>query len=401
MGGVFVNGRPLPNQVRVRIIELAQLGIRPCDISRQLRVSHGCVSKILARYNETGSILPGAIGGSKPRVTTPKVVNYIRELKQKDPGIFAWEIRDKLLSDGVCDKYNVPSVSSISRILRNKIGTLAHLTGQSHYNSCSSGNTKHQQSAVASAVASAVSAAPPPVTPTSVYNGLYPNYPYSLTATAAAAAAAAAASNNNNNKNHYKSESAVPGGPGGHTAVAGGVSSSSSSAASMSAGGTQSSPTAVTTAESKVKKSTPPPSATTASTPPTTSAVAPPSSNSTAAMPSSFAKGPWPDFLSAYCNNTPPPTAPSTANFQQSQPHSLHQSADFKNVNNQLQQAQHQHQQLASPQQHAADNFNSYWAYFHGHNNLPNVINGHHAPHHGSLHHHPSSYPSPAHAASL
>ncbi|KAG7297719.1 Paired box protein Pax-1 [Plutella xylostella] len=122
LGGVFVNGRPLPNAVRLRIVELAQLGIRPCDISRQLRVSHGCVSKILARYHETGSILPGAIGGSKPRVTTPKVVSYIKQLKAKDPGIFAWEIRDRLLSDGVCDKYNVPSVSSISRILRNKLG---------------------------------------------------------------------------------------------------------------------------------------------------------------------------------------------------------------------------------------------------------------------------------------
>ncbi|XP_028809045.1 paired box protein Pax-1 [Denticeps clupeoides] len=125
LGGVFVNGRPLPNAIRVRIVELAQIGIRPCDISRQLRVSHGCVSKILARYNETGSILPGAIGGSKPRVTTPNVVKRIRDYKQGDPGIFAWEIRDRLLADGVCDKYNVPSVSSISRILRNKIGSLS------------------------------------------------------------------------------------------------------------------------------------------------------------------------------------------------------------------------------------------------------------------------------------
>ncbi|XP_066170563.1 paired box protein Pax-1 [Sylvia atricapilla] len=125
LGGVFVNGRPLPNAIRLRIVELAQLGIRPCDISRQLRVSHGCVSKILARYHETGSILPGAIGGSKPRVTTPAVVKHIRDYKQGDPGIFAWEIRDRLLADGVCDKYNVPSVSSISRILRNKIGPLA------------------------------------------------------------------------------------------------------------------------------------------------------------------------------------------------------------------------------------------------------------------------------------
>lgn len=73
LGGYFVNGRPLPNHVRLRIIDMAKVGVRPCDISRRLKVSHGCVSKILARFNETGSFLPGAIGGSKPRVTTPKV----------------------------------------------------------------------------------------------------------------------------------------------------------------------------------------------------------------------------------------------------------------------------------------------------------------------------------------
>ena len=67
LGGVFINGRPLPTHIRMKIIEMSQQGIRPCVISRQLKVSHGCVSKILQRFHETGSIKPGAIGGSKTR----------------------------------------------------------------------------------------------------------------------------------------------------------------------------------------------------------------------------------------------------------------------------------------------------------------------------------------------
>ncbi|XP_069675886.1 protein gooseberry-like [Periplaneta americana] len=122
LGGVFINGRPLPNHIRLKIVEMAAAGVRPCVISRQLRVSHGCVSKILNRYQETGSIRPGVIGGSKPRVATPEVEQRIEEYKKENPGIFSWEIRDRLIKDGLCDRSNAPSVSAISRLLRGRDG---------------------------------------------------------------------------------------------------------------------------------------------------------------------------------------------------------------------------------------------------------------------------------------
>ncbi|XP_045479854.1 paired box protein Pax-6-like isoform X1 [Harmonia axyridis] len=119
LGGVFVSGRPLPDSTRQKIVELAHSGARPCDISRILQVSNGCVSKILGRYYETGSIRPRAIGGSKPRVATAEVVSKISSYKRECPSIFAWEIRDRLLQEGVCTNDNIPSVSSINRVLRN------------------------------------------------------------------------------------------------------------------------------------------------------------------------------------------------------------------------------------------------------------------------------------------
>ncbi|XP_073478199.1 paired box protein Pax-8 isoform X1 [Aquarana catesbeiana] len=149
LGGAFVNGRPLPEVVRQRIVDLAHQGVRPCDISRQLRVSHGCVSKILgSRYYETGSIRPGVIGGSKPKVATPKVVEKIGDYKRQNPTMFAWEIRDRLLAEGVCDNDTVPSVSSINRIIRTKVQQLFNLPMETCVKSLSPGQSLIPSSAV-------------------------------------------------------------------------------------------------------------------------------------------------------------------------------------------------------------------------------------------------------------
>lgn len=62
LGGCFTNGKPLPLGSRLKILRMSLGGYKPCDISRRLLVSHGCVSKILTKFAKTGSILPGTIG---------------------------------------------------------------------------------------------------------------------------------------------------------------------------------------------------------------------------------------------------------------------------------------------------------------------------------------------------
>ncbi len=40
LGGEFINGRPLPTDTRERIVALAENGVRPCEISRQVILSN-------------------------------------------------------------------------------------------------------------------------------------------------------------------------------------------------------------------------------------------------------------------------------------------------------------------------------------------------------------------------
>ena len=97
---------------------MAELGIRPCDISRQLKVSHGCISKLLSKYNDTGSFEPGRAQRKTSRDVSSEVKNKIEEYRRAAPGIFSWEVKEKLVADGYCTKESLPPLTVISRMLR-------------------------------------------------------------------------------------------------------------------------------------------------------------------------------------------------------------------------------------------------------------------------------------------
>ncbi|KAG8258451.1 hypothetical protein J6590_030799 [Homalodisca vitripennis] len=69
---------------------------------------------------------PGLIGGSKPKVATPAVVSKIEQYKRENPTIFAWEIRERLISE---DSIPHPAIMKLSEypptVLRSIINASA------------------------------------------------------------------------------------------------------------------------------------------------------------------------------------------------------------------------------------------------------------------------------------
>lgn len=111
----------MPREVRIRVLQLAQMGVKPCAISQQMRITHGCISKLLAKFEETGSIDSKHERKGRPKVITSDIELKIDQYRSEQPGIFTWELRERLIKEGCFNRQNAPSLTSISRFIKEKL----------------------------------------------------------------------------------------------------------------------------------------------------------------------------------------------------------------------------------------------------------------------------------------
>lgn len=120
-GGIYDNGRALPQMFREKCIDLYHNGVPQREISRRLRKSLRYVQNVLSRYIETNDSQKSV----RSEFPTPKITNdgleYIEVQKLMKPSVYGKEIQDRLLLDGVVHPNDLPSVSQINKVIHNKL----------------------------------------------------------------------------------------------------------------------------------------------------------------------------------------------------------------------------------------------------------------------------------------
>jgi putative transposase len=92
--------RPLSLDLRERIVEAVAGGLSRRAAAVRFRVSESCAIKLLQRWERTGSVAPGAMGGTKRFALEPHEA-LVRELVAAQPDITLDELAARLAVEGI------------------------------------------------------------------------------------------------------------------------------------------------------------------------------------------------------------------------------------------------------------------------------------------------------------
>ena len=122
LGGFYQPGKPLPVFVREEIVDLYNNGVGVSEISRNTRVTKGAVHKVVQHFALHGTTQPFSCGGSEPILITNDILEVIEIWKLRKPSLYASEIRERLLREGICTPANGPSIRQIQTVTNKKLG---------------------------------------------------------------------------------------------------------------------------------------------------------------------------------------------------------------------------------------------------------------------------------------
>jgi transposase len=92
--------RPLSMDLRERIVEAVERGESRNAAAKRFAVSVSCVIRLVQRWQDTGSIVPGQMGGRKDHALAAHEA-VVRALVRERPDITLEELRDALAQQDI------------------------------------------------------------------------------------------------------------------------------------------------------------------------------------------------------------------------------------------------------------------------------------------------------------
>lgn len=120
-GGIYDNGRRLSQLKRERVLDLNHADFSQREIARETRTSLHFVQNVLRDYNVTNSSIYPDRSSYPRRKVTQNVVDFIEIEKLIKPSIYASELQQGLVLDGIVIPEEVPSKSAIYKCIRSDL----------------------------------------------------------------------------------------------------------------------------------------------------------------------------------------------------------------------------------------------------------------------------------------
>ena len=120
-GGLYDNGRSLPQFIRERVLDLHHEGVSQRGIAQELSTSRHFVQNVIRDYDATNSSCQPAKSHKGHFVPTPNAMECIESEKLCKPSVYCTELQNRLVLDGVVHPADLLHASTISYFLRKEL----------------------------------------------------------------------------------------------------------------------------------------------------------------------------------------------------------------------------------------------------------------------------------------